>query len=338
MLDSTPPRKTTTPPSHRIILVSDGTGETAAQMTKAALVQFSEASQIYFTRYKNVRNEAQIEAICDDASLNNELVIYTIVSPQLRAFLQSMARERSIPCVDLLGPLLVGLGSYFGYEPKAIAGKLHDINEDYFKRIEAMEYTMAHDDGRELEDLDKADLVILGISRTSKTPLSMYLSHQGWKVANIPLILGFEAPKELLGIDQRRIVGLTIDPEKLAEIRRNRLERLGQDKGGDYADQDKVTMEIEYASELFKRHRRWPVFNVTGKALEETASEIIKLMASRRLSPSHSLESLPPLAPREATREIMKAGGAPGPGASAPPAPPVSRPPAPPTSKKSTRK
>ncbi len=268
-------------------------------MTKAALVQFSESEDAYFTRYKNVRNEAQIEAICDDASLNQDLLIYTIVSPQLRAFLQTQAREKSINCVDLLGPLLIGLGSYFGYKPKAIAGLLHDVNESYFKRIEAMEYTIAHDDGRDLTGLDKADVVILGISRTSKTPLSMYLSHQGWRVANIPLIYGFEVPKELVNLDQRKIIGLTIDPEDLATIRRNRLARLGQDKGGEYADPEKVNQEIEYANELFKHNRRWPVFNVTGKALEETASEIIRLMASRRLTPAHSLEAPPASAPRD---------------------------------------
>ena len=278
---------------HRVILVSDGTGETAAQMTKAAMVQFAN-KDVYFTRYKNVRNEAQIEAICEDAAVDHELLVYTIVSPLLRAFLVNKAREKSLPCVDLLGPLLVGLASYFGYEPKSIAGLLHDVNESYFERIAAMEYTIAHDDGKDLTSLDKADAVILGISRTSKTPLSMYLSHQGWRVANIPLIHGFTVPKELYEVDQRRIIGLTIDAQDLATIRRARLERLGQNQGGEYADIDKVNQEIEYANEIFRKNRRWPVFNVTGKALEETASEIIKLMASRRLSPPNTLETLPP--------------------------------------------
>ena len=284
---------------HRIVLVSDGTGETAAQMTQAALVQFSESEYVYFTRYKNVRNEAQIEAICDDAALKRNLVVYTIVSPQLRSFLRAHAREKQIPCVDLLGPLLIGLGDYFGYAPRAIAGLLHNVNEAYFKRIEAMEYTIQHDDGKDLTELDKADLVILGISRTSKTPLSMYLSHQGWRVANIPLILGFTPPKELMAIDQRRIVGLTIDPEDLAKIRRNRLERLGHDRGGEYADPEMVNQEIEYANEFFKKNRKWPVFNVTEKALEETATEILRLMASRRLTPIHIHESMPQLSPDE---------------------------------------
>jgi [pyruvate, water dikinase]-phosphate phosphotransferase / [pyruvate, water dikinase] kinase len=277
----------------RIILISDGTGETAAQMTKAAMVQFSD-QEVFFVRYKNVRHEAQIEAICDDAATGRDLIIYTIVSPTLRSYLTVKAREKTLPAIDLLGPLLVGLGNYFGFQPRAVAGLLHDVNEAYFDRIAAMEYTIAHDDGRDLSDLEKADLVILGISRTSKTPLSMYLSHQGWKVANIPLIQGFEIPKELLTIDQRRVVCLTIDPENLATIRRARLERLGHDRGGEYADPEKVNQEIEYANDLYRKNRRWPVFNVTGKALEETAAEIIKLMAARRLTPAHSLENLGP--------------------------------------------
>jgi regulator of PEP synthase PpsR (kinase-PPPase family) len=275
---------TTNNKGKRIILISDGTGETAAQMTKAAMVQFR-GHEAHFARFKNVRKEGQIQAILDDAGVSGDLVIYTIVSPQLRQYLVAYAHEKKIPTVDLLGPLLVGLAGYFGFEPRSIAGLLHDVNEQYFKRIEAMEYTIAHDDGKDLTGLDKAHLIILGISRTSKTPLSMYLSHQGWKVANIPLIQGFEVPKELQDLDQRRIIGLTIDPESLAAIRRARLERLGQDKGGEYADPEKVNQEIEYANELFRRNRKWPVFNVTGKALEETASEIIKLMASRRLNP-----------------------------------------------------
>lgn len=271
----------------RIIILSDGTGETAAQMIKAAMVQFSE-HEVSYTRYKNVRNETQIDAICEDATQKKDLVIYTIVSPVLRAHLASQALRYQIPTVDLLGPALQGLASYFGYEPKSIAGLLHNVDERYFKRIAAMEYTMQHDDGKDFTGLELADLIILGISRTSKTPLSMYLSHQGWKVANIPLIHGFEIPEELFKVDQKRIIGLTIDAEDLATIRRNRLQRLGQDQGGEYADPDKVLNEIEYANELFRKHRRWPVFNVTGKALEETASEIIKLMASRRLTPSLS--------------------------------------------------
>ncbi len=282
------PNEPQRPARKRIILVSDGTGETASQMTTAAMVQFGD-HDIFFHRYKNIRNESQIEAVCQEAEIGKDLIVYTLVSTQLRQYLAMQARARSIPCVDLLGPLLVGLASYFGYEPKAVAGLLHEVGERYFQRIAAMEYTIAHDDGKDLTGLEHADVVILGISRTSKTPLSMYLSHQGWKVANIPLIQGFGVPEVVHTLDQRRVVGLTIDSDELAVIRRNRLMRLGQDQGGDYADPDKVLSEIEYANEIFRRNRKWPIFNVTGKALEETASEIIKLMTSRKLTPKESL-------------------------------------------------
>ncbi len=274
----------TEPQSTRLILVSDGTGETGSSMINAAMVQFR-AHSVSITRYKNVRSPEQIVGICADAAINRDLLIYTIVSPQLRTFLVNHAREQNIPTVDLLGPLLTGLAHHFGYEPQFIAGLLHDVNEQYFKRIEAMEYTIAHDDGKDMTGLDKADLILLGISRTSKTPLSMYLSHQGWKVANIPMIPGVPLAPELDSINTRRIVGLTINPVDLATIRRARLERLGSHQGGEYADLERVQAEIEYATEVFQAHRSWPVFNVTGKALEETASEIIKLMTSRRLEP-----------------------------------------------------
>ncbi len=280
----------------KIYIVSDGTGETAAQMVKAAMVQFqNENSDVYISRHKNMREKSQIESVCEEAAESNALIVYTIVSPEIRTMLAEQAKFRNVECVDLIGPLLAGLAGHFGYEPKSIAGLLHNVNEAYFKRIDAMEYTISHDDGRDLSRLAEADLIILGISRTSKTPLSMYLSQQGWKVVNIPLIHGFETPKEIFEIDQRKVICLTIDPENLTTIRRNRLSRLGQSRGGEYADPDKVNDEIAYADEIFKKNRKWAVFNVTGKALEETAAEIIRLMASRRLTPTVSLENTPPI-------------------------------------------
>ena len=269
----------------RIILVSDGTAETASAIIKAALVQFND-TRTSFTRYKNVRSEAQIDAICDDAAVAKDLIVFTIVSMELRDYFVRKAREKVVPVVDLLGPLLGSLASYFQYQPQFTAGLLHNVNDRYFERIDAMEYTIAHDDGRDLTNLELADLIILGISRTSKTPLSMYMSHQGWRVCNVPIIKGFQVPEELTRIDQKKIVGLTIDPDDLAKIRRARLQRLGTAQGGEYADLDRVADEIDYANEIFRKNRRWPVFNVTGKALEETASEIIKLMSSRKLLPT----------------------------------------------------
>lgn len=293
----------------RIIIVSDGTGETAAQIVKAAMVQFMDQFSVSYTRYKNVRSLEQIKAICDDAGTEGHLIVFTIVSPQLRRFLAQTAKKKHIPHTDLLGPLLVDLGGYFGQEPTMVAGLLHNVDDAYFRRIDAMEYTIQHDDGKEVSGLDQADLIVIGLSRTSKTPLSMYLSHQGWKVANVPLILGYSLPEELFRVDQRRIIGLTIDSEALARIRRARLTRLGQHEGGEYASLEKVQEEVEYANEIYRRNRKWPIFNVTGKALEETASEIIKLMTSRKLAPLDLItEREFDLANRQ-TREATRAAG-----------------------------
>ena len=265
----------------RIIVLSDGTGETASQITKAAMLQFSD-KEIYFTRYKNIRTKAQVDAIFDDAAIHHDMIVYTIVSPDLREFITQKAMERQVPVIDLLGPLLNTMANFFKLEPKSLPGIYRQVNDRYFRRIEAMEYTIRHDDGKDLTELDKADIIVLGISRTSKTPLSMYLSHQGWKVCNIPIIKGFDLPPEINDADQKKIVGLTISADTLQSIRKARLERLGQEEGGDYASMDQVLEEIEYADQIFRKNKRWPVFNVTGKALEETASEIIKLMVNRR--------------------------------------------------------
>ncbi len=265
----------------RIIILSDGTGETAAQITKAAMVQFSD-KEIYFTRYKNIRTKAQVEAIFDEAAIHHDMVIHTIVSPDLRDFIAKKAEEKKVPAIDLLGPLLSSMAVFFGMQPKSLPGLFHQVNDKYFRRIAAMEYTIAHDDGRDLSNLEAADIIIVGISRSSKTPLSMYLGQLGWKVCNIPIIKGFLVPEELKNADQRKIIGLTISSDELYQIRKARLERLGSREGGDYATMDQILDEIDYADQIFRKNKRWPVFNVTGKALEETATEIIKVMVARR--------------------------------------------------------
>lgn len=265
----------------RILVLSDGTGETAAQITRAATMQFA-GKEMYFTRYKNIRTKTQVESIFEDSVIHHDMIVFTIVSPDIRDFITAKAVEKNLPVIDVLGPLLNAMAAFFQLKPTAMPGLFHQVNDRYFKRIEAMEYTLAHDDGKDLTELDKADIILLGISRTSKTPLSMYLSHQGWKVCNVPIIKGFEIPSEILEADQSKIVALTISPETLATIRKARLERLGQEEGGDYASIEKVLEEIDYADQIFRKYRKWPVLNVTGKALEETASEIIKIMIQRR--------------------------------------------------------
>lgn len=249
-------------------------------MVRAALVQYGD-QDIQIVRSKNIRTENQIKSLMEDIFQKGGMVVYTMVSPYMRKVVFESASEKGIPVVDLMGPLLSAMDVYFGKESTHQVGLLRAVDDRYFKRIEAIEYTVRHDDGKTVSDLDQADIILVGISRTSKTPLSIFLSHKGWKVANVPLVLNSPVPEELYKVDQRRVVGLTIDPDSLTRIRKRRLEKFGQDPGGEYATMDHIHKELEYSQELFKKNRKWPVFNVTDRALEETASEIIRVVASR---------------------------------------------------------
>ncbi|MAZ47345.1 MAG: bifunctional ([pyruvate, phosphate dikinase] phosphate) phosphotransferase/[pyruvate, phosphate dikinase] kinase [Halobacteriovoraceae bacterium] len=264
----------------KVIIISDGTGETAKSMTRAAITQF-QSKEIFFTRYKNVRSKEHIDAIFQEAALNHDMVVFTIVSPELRSYVHQISKRDHVRSVDLLGPLLSQMANVFETEPEYQPGLLHAVNDHYYEKVAAVEFTLNHDDGRNLASLDECDIVLVGISRTSKTPLSIYLSLEGLKVVNIPIILNMPLPENLFKIDQRKIFGLTIDPDALREIRQNRLSNLGTNAKGDYADTRKVVEEIEWANKLFEQNRRWPVFNVTNIALEETASEIVKLLQMR---------------------------------------------------------
>jgi hypothetical protein len=266
----------------KIIVISDGTGETATALCRAVMTQFKDRD-VYFTRYKSVRTKEQIDAIFSEAAVHHDLVVYTVVESSLRSYIAELTRTRHVRALDMIGPALTAFANYFEQEPSAEPGLLHAVNDEYFKRVEAMEFTLNHDDGRNLESLHLADVVLVGISRTSKTPLSVYLSLHGHKVVNVPLIMDTELPENLFKIDQRKIFALTINADALLHIRKNRLNRLGaKEFTGDYADMAKVNAEIEWANRLFKENKRWPVFNVTEKALEETAAEIIKLLNMRK--------------------------------------------------------
>lgn len=273
-----------------IAIISDGTGETASTMIRAALVQYSD-QDVQLVRYKNIRTDAQLEPILTEAFERRALVVYTVVALSLRQKIREIAASKGIPTIDLLGPILTTFDQYFGVKREANrqAGLLRVVDEQYFRRIEAIEYTVKNDDGKNPRDLNAADIVLVGISRTSKTPLSVFLSHKGWKVANIPVVLGAPLPEELFKVDQRKVVGLIIDIESLQRIRKNRLEKFGQDPGGEYASLQHIIKEIEYAEELFQKNKRWPVFNVTERALEETASEITKIVGARMGWPDSAL-------------------------------------------------
>lgn len=265
----------------QIFLLSDGTGETVENTVKAALTQYMKES-VRLRKFKNLRSPDAVMPILDEARRLGAIVVYTMVHPQVRAALSEGVKERDLTAVDLLGPMLSAFSNHLKSMPASIPGLLHEVNEDYFKRIEAIEFTVKHDDGAVPEDLDRADIVLVGVSRTSKTPLSVFLAHKGYKVANVPLVKGIEPPEHLFKIDQRKIIGLTIDPESLSEIRRQRLQRMGKDLSDSYANISMIRGEMEWALEVFARHRRWPVFDVTNKALEETATEIEKVLLQRK--------------------------------------------------------
>lgn len=266
----------------KIIIISDGTGETATAICRATMAQFKDRD-VYFTRYKNVRSKDQIDAVFTEAAIHHDLIIYTVVQAELREHIAELSRTKHVRTLDLLGPALTAFSNYFEQEPSNEPGLLHQVNDDYFNRVAAMEFTMNHDDGRNVESLHLADIILVGISRTSKTPLSVYLSHRGYKVVNIPIILDQALPEHLFKVDQRKIFALTINPDALSEIRRRRLSQLGAGQHtGDYASQAKVSQEIEYAENIFDQNKRWPVFNITGKAIEETAAEIMKLLNMRK--------------------------------------------------------
>jgi regulator of PEP synthase PpsR (kinase-PPPase family) len=272
-----------------IYIISDGTGETAATMIRAALVQYSD-KDVQLVRCKNIRTEAQVAPLIDECFERKGLIVYTVVSVSLRKKIFELANGKGIPAIDLLGPVLQTLDTYFGAASNEHeAGLLRTVDDRYFKRIEAIEYTVKHDDGKTFSELDKADIILVGISRTSKTPLSIFLSHKGWKVANIPLVLNTPLPSQIFEVDQRKIVGLVIDVESLQRIRKNRLEKFGQDPGGEYASLSHIVKEIEYAHQIFKQNKKWPVFNVTERALEETATEITRIVAARMGWPESAL-------------------------------------------------
>lgn len=266
---------------HHIFVISDATGETADRMVRAALFQFQD-EDISITRFSDVRSARQIRSIINDAAKKHAIVVHTIVSERLREKLFTECKAHKVQTVDLIGSLLYTLAKYLKKPPMAIPGILHQLDEEYFNRIEAIEFTVKHDDGRDLHDLDKADIVLVGVSRTSKTPLSVFLAHKGWKVANIPIALGVEPPHELYEIDQRKIVGMTIDPERLTRIREARLKNIKEGLRSSYADILHIKEELKYAHELFGRNHRWPILDVTGKSVEDTAKEVLGLVVTKR--------------------------------------------------------
>jgi hypothetical protein len=262
---------------HHVFAVSDGTGDTVEKMARAALLQFDEPTVILH-RINRVRSVAEVNDVLDRALAAHGMIVHTLVDEAVRRHLNERAAQAGIRAVDLLGPLLGGLEQIFAMPPRLRPGLFHQVNETYFKRIEAIEFTLKHDDGQGRATLTQADVVLVGISRTSKTPLSVYLAHEGYRTANVPLVREIGPPRELFDVDQRRVAGLTIDPEHLQLIRRERLRRYHHPDGKRYADLRNIEEELEYSRGIFRQNRLWPVIDVTGKAIEETANEVLKAL------------------------------------------------------------
>lgn len=259
----------------RIFVLSDGTGQTGKRVLEAALLQFDQPVMII--RIPHVRAVEQVNEVFADAARRGGMIVYTLVSVELRQAVHMAAMERGVIAVDLLGGLLGKLQDFLQRTPWGRPGLLHQTDAGYYQRVDAMEFTVRHDDGQKVDDLEEADVVLIGASRTSKTPVSFYLAYRGWKVANVPIILGVEPPAALRALDPGKVVGFTIDPERLMLIRRERLKHLGMGETASYAEPEHVRQELRYSLRLCKAHR-WPVVNVTGKAVEETANEIMNLV------------------------------------------------------------
>ncbi|MEQ1501154.1 MAG: pyruvate, water dikinase regulatory protein [Myxococcota bacterium] len=265
-----------------ILVLSDGTGETGEKMVRAALQQFK-GHLVHVRTYAHITRPEQLRSWFRVAARQGAFVVTTLVAKEMREHAAELSAEHGVVHLDLIEDLLGVLSGYLSMQPVGVPGLLHQADETYFRRIEAVEYTVKADDGKEPKMLRQADIILVGVSRTSKTPLSTYLAHKGFKVGNVPVVLDRPLPEQLPSIDQRRVFALTIDPEALQSIRRARLLAMGMQKAVNYDDIDYILAELEYAEGLFRGHREWPVVDVTGKAVEETAATILGILHDRGL-------------------------------------------------------
>ena len=262
-------------------LISDSTGETLNAMLKATASQYESAKPLEHM-FALVRSRPQMEKTLREVEEAPGLVLYTVNNPELRRLLEIRCSELQIPAVSVLDPLLEAFADYLGHERTYKTGAQHDLDEDYFKRIEALDYTLSHDDGQMIWDLEPADIVLVGVSRTSKTPTCMYLANRGVKAANVPLVPTSDTPKELFGLRKPLIIGLLAAPERLAQIRESRLGSLNATNAAeDYSDLDQVRGEVLRARRLYAKHR-WPTIDVTRKSVEETAASILTKLSARK--------------------------------------------------------
>jgi regulator of PEP synthase PpsR (kinase-PPPase family) len=264
---------------YQVIVVSDGTGRTAQQALDAALTQFP-GMKVDVIVHADVSSPARVKKIVAAAGKTGSLIIHTLVTDALRELIIRESHNHNVETIDLMGPLLSRLSSQFIYEPSQQPGLYHKLNQEYFQRIDAMQFAFNHDDGQRTESIHEADIVLLGVSRTFKTPLCIYLAYKGWFAANVPVIMGMKLPEVLNSIDPAKVFCLTTNPSRLSELRKTRNERLGVNSGT-YSEPEFVSKEINFAMRNYQLHPGWTLITVTAKSIEEIASEILAIMAGR---------------------------------------------------------
>ena len=265
-----------------IYVISDSVGETAQQVTKAALSQFNKEYDCEIRRFPYVAEEKFLIEILESGKNEGAIIVYTLVSENLLNIAKDFCSKEELSHVDLMTPLINQISKKVGTKPRREPGIIRKLDESYFKRVEAIEFAVKYDDGKDPRGILKSDIVLLGISRTSKTPLSMYLANKNIKVANVPLVPEIPIPDEVFKIDPKKIIGLTNNPEKLNSIRQERLKALGLSSDASYANVERILQELDYAEKIMKKVG-CPVINVSNKAIEETAGIIIDIMKENGL-------------------------------------------------------
>jgi regulator of PEP synthase PpsR (kinase-PPPase family) len=267
-------------PSHfHLHLISDATGETLTTMAKAAAVQYAQVRPIEHV-HPLVRTLRQLERVLKEVEQSPGIVLYTIVKRELIERIERRCRELKVPSLHVLEPIMKVFEAYLGAPQTPVVAGQHTVDADYFRRIDALNFSMAHDDGQLPQDLNAADIIILGISRTSKTPTSIYLAQRGYKTANVPLVPGIALPTALTEPHRAFVVGLVASPDRIAEIRRNRVQIMADRNLNEYVDRAEIANELAYSRRLCARYN-WPIIDVTRRSIEETAATIIRLLHDR---------------------------------------------------------
>ncbi|MCJ2182209.1 kinase/pyrophosphorylase [Novosphingobium sp. 1949] len=261
-------------------LLSDSTGETLEMIAKAALAQFDD-TEVLRHFWPMVRSQQHLDRIMGEIASNPGLVFFTLVNEETRSRLEERCQQLGLPAIAVLDGVTDALEALLGQEAKGRPGRQHRLDDAYFARVDAIQFTIAHDDGIAWEDWEEADIILAGVSRTSKTPTSIYLANRGFKVANIPIVPESPPPPSLYGLKRPLVVGLTTAPDRLIQVRRNRLLSLSQSPDTDYVQEEKVVSEVKYARRMFADNS-WPVIDVTRRSIEETAAAVINLFNERQ--------------------------------------------------------